>query len=83
MARKKALKFVEFKWWDAHSVDAWVENEKYPRPAPITTRGWLLRETDKYVVLAGSVAHEDDGDPVQYGEVISIPKCWGKLKVIK
>lgn len=82
MSKKKRYKFVEFKWWDAHSVDDWVKEHELPKPAPIITRGWLLKETKNYIVLAGSHAPEDDGDAAQFGEVIAIPKGWGKLKVL-
>ncbi len=69
------FKYVEVAWKDAHSVAEWRGLAELPAPAECVTRGWLVRETDKYVVLAGTLLWKEDGGNVELaGEIIAIPK---------
>lgn len=66
--------FVEIIWDDAASnSETWVTAEQITGPEQVITRGWLVKETDTFVALAGSVANEDlDEDHV--GNTMTIPK---------
>jgi hypothetical protein len=51
--------FVEIVWDDAASnAETWVTTDAITGPEQVITRGWLVKETDKYVAIAGSVANE-------------------------
>ncbi|MGZ6199172.1 MAG: hypothetical protein ACXWNL_16170 [Vulcanimicrobiaceae bacterium] len=51
--------FVEIVWDDAASnSETWVTTDAIAGPEQVITRGWLVKETDKYVAIAGSVANE-------------------------
>lgn len=82
---KKHLKypFVEVRWWDAHTIDKWLTKDELPKPAPIITRGWLIKQTKRYVVIAGTIAPKFQGEPTQFGEVITVPRCWAKIKRLR
>ena len=75
--------FVEVRWMDAHSTDEWTKYAGLPELAPITTRGWLIKDEKDYIVIAGTVAHEDRGEETLYGEVLAIPRGWAKIKRLK
>lgn len=81
--KSKKVPFVEVRWWDAHSVDAWVTEDQFPKLAPIITRGWLVQATADTLVVAGSIAPEDEHEQTQYGEIIAIPKAWAKVKRLR
>ncbi len=69
------LKFVEVSWLDAHSVATWVDvDEPLPGPGVCVTRGWLVKETKEYLVLAGTLSLNPSGTVYAFGEVITIPK---------
>ncbi len=69
------LKFVEVSWMDAHSVAEWLDvNEPLPYPVACVSRGWLVKDTKEYLVLAGTLSLTRSGKVYGYGEVIAIPK---------
>ncbi len=69
------LKFVEVNWMDAHSVATWVDvDEPLPSPVACVSRGWLVKETKEYLVLAGTLSLTSSGKVYGFGEVIAIPK---------
>jgi hypothetical protein len=55
------------KWADAADVDEWAD-----KSCEITSIGFLIKKTDKYLTLAG------DFDPTDadYGRVTKIPAGW-------
>ena len=61
--------FVEVRWFDAISEGGWQEFNKVNEPSLCITRGWLIKDEDWYVAIAGTI-----GDDDQVGEVISIPR---------
>jgi len=75
MRRKKkdAWKFIEVRWIDSMSVHGWVSEGQLPSAADMVTRGWLVRENDKEIVVAGT-HYESDGAPM-FGETIAIPRA--------
>lgn len=66
--------FVEVIWDDAASNNsAWIEVSEVCGPEQVMTRGFLVKETESYVVVAGSVANEElDNEAV--GNTMTIPK---------
>jgi len=79
------FKFVEVKWLDStsHCSDGWSEIKDIPEVSKITTRGWLVKESEDSVSLAGS--HYDDDGTSMVGEYITIPRCsfLGKPRTLK
>lgn len=47
--------YLEVVWNDAASHDGWVEIDADAEPMQIITRGWLIKETSTYIVLAASL----------------------------
>lgn len=68
-------------WWELDEAIAWAENDSYW----IEQIGWLLKETDKYILMAANKSTTKSGDYIiQYGEIQKIPKTWiRKRKIIK
>lgn len=62
--------FVEVEWVDAVSNEAWSASSDDMSPSTMVTRGWLIKETDTYIVLANSL-HKETKD---FGGTNSIPK---------
>lgn len=63
--------FVEIEWEDAMSLDEWVRPDKMPHPPLVVTRGWLVQETERYLVLAGTYGIDPH---LEFGEVRVLPK---------
>ena len=68
-------------WWTEESAIEWAENDSYW----IESTGWLLKETEKYILLGMNRSTTETGrDIIQYGNLQKIPKTWiRKRKVIK
>jgi hypothetical protein len=47
--------YLEVVWNDAASHEGWVDIDGDNEPMQIITRGWLVRETPSYVMLAASL----------------------------
>lgn len=62
--------FMEVVWDDAVSNDGWVDVEEDAKPERIVSRGWLIKETDSYLLLAGAV-YERHGKTI--GSTQTIP----------
>ncbi len=71
------MKFGEVEWDDASSCATWRGVEELPGVQPCVTRGWLVEENKRKVVLAGTIQAE--GPDV--GEIIAIPR--GMVKRIR
>lgn len=66
--------FVEIVWDDAASNSAtWVEVSEVTAPEQVITRGFMVKETDTYVCLAGSVSNEELHEQT-VGNTMTIPK---------
>jgi hypothetical protein len=71
---KPPYKFVEIIWDDAASnSQTWVQIQDVTAPAPIITRGWLIRDEPKFVALASSVSNEELEDD-HVGNTMTIPR---------
>ncbi len=68
------MKFVEVEWLDAISVAEWRTLSNLPKPAKCVTRGWVVKEMDDYVVLAGTMLYKEDGSIDEVSELLVIPK---------
>lgn len=53
-------KFVEVVWNDAASHDGWVQIDADAEPMQIMTRGWLIKKTGTYIVLAASLQLDNE-----------------------
>lgn len=62
-------KFVEVIWEDALSTSEWVERNALPKLPLNVTRGWLIHEDDKQIILAATLQLKE-GDSL--GEVVNI-----------
>lgn len=74
MTYKPPYKFVEIIWDDAASNSkTWVEIADVAPPAPVITRGWLVRDEPKFVSVASSVSNEElEIDNV--GNTMTVPR---------
>lgn len=79
----KKPKTIDVEWIDAGSngeKSGWVALKRLPYPITMMTRGFVVKETKTYLVVAGTVPTSKAGKVV--GEVICIPKVaiirrWG------
>ncbi len=75
--------YVEVMWIDAVPGDNWLSLDDLPEPRMMRTRGWLIKEHNDHVVLAGTL----DADNGLYGETLALPRgmieVMHELKVIK
>lgn len=68
---KRFPKFVEVIWDDAQSTADWVERNNLPKVPRHVTRGWLIHEDEKQLILAATLQLKE-GDSL--GEVVNILK---------
>ncbi len=66
----KKVKYVEVEWDDASSSPLWHSPDELPHVQTCLTRGWLLVDNKREVVLAASIQLQ--GPDV--GEIIAIPR---------
>lgn len=65
--------FVEVIWNDAASnSETWVPIAEISGIEQVITRGWLVKETEAFLAIAGSVSNENL-EVDQVGNTISIP----------
>lgn len=58
----RGLAFIEVEWLDAKQSSVWEDEADLVAPGVNYTRGWLVKETDDYLVLAMTVGAEGDDD---------------------
>lgn len=63
--------YMEVVWDDAASDDGWVDVTLSSDPTRIITRGWLIKKTDTYLMLAASL-HVDTASTVGSTQIIPI-----------
>ena len=84
------MKLIYLEWADAigcgnswitkAELNEWIDDSEWI----IKSVGWVLREDDKFIVLAQQIKPEDNFTGEQYGHLQKIPKTWiRKRKVIK
>lgn len=83
------MKLLYVQWEDASSRSSWssletVEDWNKNGRFMVETLGWLVKDTDKVIIIAGSHNPESEYSDEVYGDLIRIPKTWiRKRKVIK
>lgn len=70
MAKLPFDTFMEVVWDDAVSNDGWVSVDEDAQPERIVSRGWLIKETSSYLLLAGAL-YERHGNTI--GSTQTIP----------
>jgi len=65
----KGIPRVEITWVDSATFDGWQSGPHGARPSVCTTVGFLVKETKKYVIIAGSIS------PNQMMSPLAIPKA--------
>ncbi len=58
----RELPFVEVEWNDAVASGSWEDEEGLVAPGVNYSRGWLVKETPEYLVLAMTVGDEGEED---------------------
>ena len=68
-------------WWSLERAVEWAEEDSFW----IESIGWVLKETNKYILLAANQSTTDTGCKiVEYCNFLKIPKTWiRKRKNIK
>jgi hypothetical protein len=71
----KSLRYVEVHWLDAAVGDSWVSfhGDADIEAAQCISRGWLMRQDDKQVILCGTVGMDKEGLVEEANQTISIP----------
>lgn len=71
---------VEVTWLDTvHEDDTWIKPEDFPLPAVCYTRGWLIKEGEDFIVIAGTI--DENGEKSSVGDVNTIPRgCVVEIK---
>lgn len=87
---KNKYKLVYIEWEDAHQKEGWLSEEQLDYWVKntdffIKMAGFLLKETDKYLLITPMIGPKDkDDDSDSYGDVHKIPKGWiRKRKTLK
>lgn len=72
MAKVRKYKFVEVTWEDAVTYSGWKTEEALNEMVPdiCVTTGWLLRRTDKHLIMAHTRSEEE------FTGVVIIPAKW-------
>lgn len=81
------MKLVYLEWCDAIGKDGWHSLEEAKNWGKegvwrISQVGWIIEETDEYLLLSGNHSNVEGSD--SFGQLIKIPKTWiRKRKIIK
>ena len=58
------------RWTDSSLQNGQVDSSEFPEPCVITSVGWLVKETDDYLVLA----RDDMGHDGDFRGLVAIPR---------
>lgn len=73
MKKTTKVRFVEVEWDDAVSCATWQEMEDLPGVQGCLTRGWLVKETKREIVLAATLQVEGQKMGPLVGDILAIP----------
>lgn len=59
-------------WVNKSELKEWIDDSKWV----IKQCGFVIKETSKFILLAGHIKPEDNFTEVQYGHLTKIPKTW-------
>ncbi len=66
-------------WIEKSALEGWIDNTEWI----VKQVGWLLKETDKFILIASQLKPSDWFTEEQYGHIQKIPKTWiRKRKVL-
>ncbi len=65
-------------WIPKSELNEWIDDSEWI----IKTIGWVLREDDKFIVLAHQIKPADSFTEEQYGHIQKIPKTWIRKREI-
>ena len=80
------MKFYYVEWADAiEHLDGWQELDEAKEWAMadnwiVKQTGWLLDETEDYILLAGRINPGSAGRETQYSGLFKIPRPWIRVK---
>ncbi len=63
-------------WITTSELNEWIDDTEWI----IKQCGFLIKETEEYILLAGHIKPEDDFTEKQYGHLIKIPKTWVRVR---
>ena len=64
-------------WVEKENLNEWIDNTEWI----IKQCGFVIKETSKYLLLAGYIKPEDDFTDIQYGHLQKIPKTWIRKRI--
>ena len=72
----KKLRFIEIRWLDAVVGDSWapLHGENDVIVSECITRGWLVKEDERQVIVCATLGTNADGLVEDVNTVIAIPK---------
>jgi hypothetical protein len=83
---RRPLKLIYLEWEDASGLNVWMdadEVETYSRGHFLVRQvGFVLKETPRYLLIAGQWIPEDDFHDEKFGDVTRIPKTWVRTRRI-
>jgi hypothetical protein len=86
MRIRRPLRVVYLEWEDASSRSGWMnidDVEEYLRGQHLVRHvGYLLSDTGRTVLIAGSWTPEDEWTTEQFGNITRIPKTWIRQRVV-
>ncbi len=62
---------LEVQWQTEEELLEWAKSEDWI----VRQVGWIIEETEKYILLAGKISHDSNGD-TQVGLGLKIPTTW-------
>lgn len=71
----KDLRFVEVHWLDAVAGNSWgpIRDEE-DSLAKCISRGWVMKEDDKMILLCGTVGFDEEGLVTEANNTMAIPR---------
>lgn len=70
----KSLRYVEVSWLDAVAGNSWASIRDDDSLAKCISRGWVMKEDDKMILLCGTVGFDEDGLVSEANNTMAIPK---------
>lgn len=65
-----SYRLVSVKWLDANAESGWGKATAITGPQQCMSIGWLVRDEEKWIALAGTIGGEE------VNQTISIPRDW-------
>ena len=59
-------------WKSKEDLEEWIENQNWI----IHQVGWIIEETDDYIIIVSRFTEEENEDDIQYNGIFKLPKPW-------